>query len=175
MSRIVSSEASLLSARLGDEGVAVVVPTAAHPRLFLNRSPNCLEAGRRAGWVGRLRLPKKKHVPFRSRLPELLQVPLGMRYERSQDVCVQGNRPAIPRLGLGLSYGYDGLVEVNSHPLEVPELSVPHPCVQGQHQGRIDGRRAPGGGRREQGGFLFGREGLRDGPTDREFQPLLAL
>src|ERR1035441_2617262 len=83
-------------------------------------------------------------VNRRSRLSELFQVPLGMRYERSQDVSVQGNRPAIPRLGLGLSYGHDGLLEVNLRPLEVPKLSVPHPCVQGKHQGRIDGRRAPG-------------------------------
>ena len=99
---------------IGNERVAVVVPPAGHSRFLLNRSPNRFEAGPRSRRVGRLRLPEGKHVPLRPRLPELVQIPLGMRYERGQDVGVEGNRSAFPCLGLGLSRDHDGLVERRS-------------------------------------------------------------
>jgi hypothetical protein len=88
---------------------------------------------------------------------------------------VHGNRSAVPCFGLRLPYGNDRFAEVNLRPTEFPELGIARTRVAGQHQGRIEIRRASLGCGGKQFGLLFGLEGSRNPSGDREFQRLLAL
>ncbi|MGB7353751.1 MAG: hypothetical protein WBD06_08610 [Acidobacteriaceae bacterium] len=159
--------------QFGDERVPVVMPAPGDASVLSYFAPGRFQGRDVAGRIGGLRFAKRKDIPFRSGLPELVFVPLDVIAQHGKEFRVQRNGPALAAFRLGAANGQKSLLKIDLSPAQTLDLGIAHSRIQSECQREVDMRR-PGLCRLFQHAlFLFLAVCLAEGFANLQLEHLL--
>jgi len=125
---------SLLS-ELGDQRVAMIVPSSGHLRVGADVPPRGFDRGHVPRRIPGAWPAKRKNEPLRTNLIEFLSIPCHVLVNGLLENGVDWNRPPISGSRFALSHFDKVLVQMNLAPGERLDLGVAHSGVERHREG----------------------------------------